>query len=292
MVEGLYQAGIILYSTLCGAKRLALAPFNEIKLLPSWFQKTICPIFKTRKSVLSQAYLKRLVKLIKILWCKWHYRAASNNVFGLYPIERFWSADFYRWFVRFSLYLYTWAMCMPWCVLYVGVCIWICAYICKYFCVRVLHVHIGLVMCSYGSDRLVYKKSLSKCLKEANSLIQSVLPLSRPQGSQLMVLQNLKSWKNKLKEVLTTWERSLFLEAFLYCMIVKAPLFWALLLLCELKCWILVCAPPMRGKALRKLEEGYIKFSGNVFWALSQLFNKRQEYGSRCSAEACLEVSG
>lgn len=78
-------------------------------------------------------------------------------------------------------------------------------------------------------------------------------------------MRNLKSWKNKLEEVLTTWERSLVLEAFLHCMIVKAPLFWALLLLCELKCWILVCAPPMRGKALQKLEEGYMKFSGNVF---------------------------
>lgn len=52
------------------------------------------------------------------------------------------------------------------------------------------------------------------------------------------------------------------------------------------------CAPPMRGKALQKLEEGYMKFSGNVFRVLSQLFNKRQEYGSRCSAGACLEVSG
>lgn len=75
-------------------------------------------------------------------------------------------------------------------------------------------------------------------------------------------------------------------------MIVKAPLFRALLLLCELKCWILACAPPMRGKALQKLEEGYVKFSGNVFRVLSQLFNKRQEYGSRCSAQACLEESG
>lgn len=36
-----------------------------------------------------------------------------------------------------------------------------------------------------------------------------------------------------------------------------------------------------------------MKFSGNVFFTvLSQLFNKRQEYGSGCSAEACLEVSG
>lgn len=157
---------------------------------------------------------------------------------------------------------------------------------------RVLYVQIGLGMCSYGIDWLMCKKSLSKCLKKANSLIQSLLPLSRPQGSQLMVLETWKVGKNKLKEVLTTWERSLFLEAFLYCMIVKASLFWALLLLCELKCWILVCAPPMRGKALQKLEEGYMKFSGNVFGALSQLFNKRQEYGSRCSAEACLEVSG
>lgn len=68
--------------------------------------------------------------------------------------------------------------------------------------------------------------------------------------------RNLKSWKNKLEEVLTTWKRSLFLEAFLYCMIVKAPLFWALLLLCKLKCWILVCAPPMRGKALQEVRKG------------------------------------
>lgn len=85
-------------------------------------------------------------------------------------------------------------------------------------------------------------------------------------------------------------------------MIVKAPHFWALLLLCELKCRILVCAPPMRAEALQKLEEGYMKFSENVFFffffsiifprVLSQLFNKRRECGSRCAAEACLDVSG
>lgn len=43
---------------------------------------------------MSQVYLKRAVKLIKILWCKWHYGAASKNVFAPYPIEPFWSADF------------------------------------------------------------------------------------------------------------------------------------------------------------------------------------------------------
>lgn len=46
-----------------------------------------------------------------------------------------------------------------------------------------------------------------------------------------------------------------------------------------------------------------MKFSENVFFfffffsiifprVLSQLFNKRREYGSRCAAEACLDVSG
>lgn len=55
-------------------------------------------------------------------------------------------------------------------------------------------------------------------------------------------------------------------------MIVKATFFGALLLLSELKCWILVCARPMRAEALPKLEEGYVKFRGNVFPALSQLF--------------------
>lgn len=56
-----------------------------------------------------------------------------------------------------------------------------------------------------------------------------------------------------------------------------------------------MCAPPMRGKALQKLEEGYVKFSGNVFFFLessANFFNKRKEYGSRCSAGACLEVRG
>ena len=130
---------------------------------------------------------------------------------------------------------------------------------------------------------------MSQRRKQLNSISAPAFKTTREPANGV---RNLKSWKNKLEEVLTTWERSLFLEAFLYCMIVKAPLFWALLLLCELKCWILVCAPPMRRKALQKLEEGYMKFSGNVFRVLSQLFNKRQEYGSRCSAEACLEVSG
>jgi len=39
-------------------------------------------------------------------------------------------------------------------------------------------------------------------------------------------------------------------------MIVKAPLFWALLLLCELKCWILVCAPPVRGQSFAEVSGG------------------------------------
>lgn len=129
---------------------------------------------------------------------------------------------------------------------------------------------------------------ISQRRKQLNSISTTAFKTTREPANGV---RNLKCWKNKLEEVLTTWERTPFLEAFLYCMIVKAPLFWALLLLCELKCWILVCAPPMRGKALRKLEEGYMKFSGNVLRVLSQLFNKRQEYGSRCSAETCLEVS-
>ena len=100
--------------------------------------------------------------------------------------------------------------------------------------------------------------------KQLNSISAAAFKTTREPANGVRKLE--KFGKNKLEEVLTTWERSLFLEAFLYCMIVKAPLFWALLLLCELKCWILVCAPPMRGKALQKLEEGYMKFSGNVFF--------------------------
>lgn len=130
---------------------------------------------------------------------------------------------------------------------------------------------------------------MSQRRKQLNSISATAFKTTREPANGV---RDLKSWKNKLEEVPTTWERNLFLEAFLYYMIVKAPLFWALLLLCELKCWILVCAPPMRGKALQKLEEGYMKFSENAFRILSQLFNKRQEYGSRCSTEACLEVSG
>lgn len=51
VVEGLYQAAIILYSTLCGTKRLARAPFNKIKLLHAWFQRSICPIFKNMEEL-------------------------------------------------------------------------------------------------------------------------------------------------------------------------------------------------------------------------------------------------
>lgn len=110
---------------------------------------------------------------------------------------------------------------------------------------------------------------MSQRRKQLNSISATAFKTTREPANGV---RNLKSWKNKLEEVLTTWERSLFLEAFLYCMIVKAPLFWALLLLCELKCWILVCAPPMRGKALQKLEEGYMKFSGNVFSSTQPTF--------------------
>lgn len=110
---------------------------------------------------------------------------------------------------------------------------------------------------------------MSQSRKQLNSISPTAFKTTREPANGV---RNLKSWKNKLEEVLPTWEKSLFLEAFLYCMIVKAPLFWALLLLCELKCWILVCAPPMRGKALQKLEEGYMKFSRNVFFEYSANF--------------------
>lgn len=163
------------------------------------------------------------------------------------------------------------------------------AFVCACVCV--------IVVCAYWaslvigvSDFCIRKLvKMSQRRKQLNSISATAFKTTREPANGV---RSLKSWKNKLEEVPTTWERSLFLEAFLYCMIVKAPLFWALLLLCELKCWILVCAPPMRGKALQKLEEGYMKFSENAFRILSQLFNKRQEYGSRCSTEACLEVSG
>ena len=133
---------------------------------------------------------------------------------------------------------------------------------------------------------------MSQRRKQLNSISAAAFKTTREPANGV---RNLKSReKNKLEEVLTTWERSLFLEAFLYCMIVKAPLFWALLLLCELKCWILVCAPPMRGKKLlQKLEEGYMKFSGNIFLQYSANFLIKDKNMDRvCSAEACLEVSG
>lgn len=62
-------------------------------------------------------------------------------------------------------------------------------------------------------------------------------------------------------------------------MIVKAPLFRALLLLCELKCWILACALPMRAKALQKLEGGLYEVQWKcVFFPQysANFLNKRQ----------------
>lgn len=53
-------------------------------------------------------------------------------------------------------------------------------------------------------------------------------------------------------------------------MIVKAPLFGALLLLCELKCWILAYALPMRGKALQKLEGGLYEVQWKFFFSRIQ----------------------
>lgn len=55
-------------------------------------------------------------------------------------------------------------------------------------------------------------------------------------------------------------------------MIVKAPLFWALLLLCELKCWILVCAPPMRGEALPEVRGGLYEVQWKCFFEYSANF--------------------
>lgn len=50
----------------------------------------------------------------------------------------------------------------------------------------------------------------------------------------------------------------------------------------------------MRGKALQKLEEGYMKFSENVLFASAQptFLNKKHGCGLKCSARTCLEVSG
>lgn len=80
-------------------------------------------------------------------------------------------------------------------------------------------------------------------------------------------VRNLKSWKNKLEEVLRLPEKEVSSSRlFPYCMIVKAPLFWALLLLSELKCWILVCAPPRRGRALQKLDKGLYEVQSNCFF--------------------------
>lgn len=109
------------------------------------------------------------------------------------------------------------------CVCSMSILVWVCVVIAVTdFCIR----------------KLV---KMSQRRKQLNSISAAAFKTTREPANGV---RNLKSWKNKLEEVLTTWERSLFLEAFLYCMIVKAPLFWALLLLCELKCWILVVLLP------------------------------------------------
>lgn len=109
---------------------------------------------------------------------------------------------------------------------------------------------------------------MSQRRKQLNSISAAAFKTT---GEPANGVRNLKSWeKNKLEEVLTTWERSVFLEAFLYCMIVKAPLFRALLLLCELKCWILVCAPPMRGKAFAEVRGGLYEVQWKCFFSSTQ----------------------
>lgn len=44
-------------------------------------------------------------------------------------------------------------------------------------------------------------------------------------------------------------------------------------------------------RSFAEVRRGLYEVQSKMF-SLSQLFNKRCEYGSRCSAEACLEVSG
>lgn len=110
-------------------------------------------------------------------------------------------------------------------------CIWPRAYTYTRICVCECCISTSVWLCVVlaVTDFCIRKLvKMSQRRKQLNSISAPAFKTTREPANGV---RNLKSWKNKLEEVLTTWERSLLLEAFLYCMIVKAPLFWALLLL-------------------------------------------------------------
>jgi len=136
----------------------------------------------------------------------------------------------------------------------------LCVCVCVCECCMSISLHVVRAVTDVCIRKLV---KMSQRRKQLNSISAAAFTTT---GEPANGVRNLKSWeKISLRKFSLPGKEVSSLRLFLYCMIVKAPLFRALLLLCELKCRILVCAPPMRGKALQKLEEGYVKFSGNVF---------------------------
>ena len=157
----------------------------------------------------------------------------------------------------------------PRCVLHVF--IWICAYRDVTFvcgcCMSLSQWFCGVLALTDFCIRKLVKMSQRR--KKLNSISAAAFKTTREPTNGV---RNLKSWKNKLEEVLTTWERSLVLEAFLYCMIVKAPLFWALLLLCELKCWILVLCSSHEGQSFAEVRGGLYEVQWKCFLSAQSTF--------------------
>ena len=176
------------------------------------------------------------------------------------------------------------------------VCILSCAY--KYI---YIYIYTQAFMCAsavwayrYGfcvaaamTDFCIRKLvKMSQRRKQLNSISATTFKTTR---EPVNGVRNLKSKKISLRKFSLPAKEVCSLRLSLYCMIVKAPLFWALLLLCELKCWILVLCSSHEGQSFAEVRGGLYEVQWKCFFfpALSQLFNKRQEYGSRCSAEAC-----
>lgn len=107
---------------------------------------------------------------------------------------------------------------------------------------------------------------MSQRRKQLNSISATTFKTTR---EPVNGVRNLKSKKISLRKFSLPAKEVCSLRLSLYCMIVKAPLFWALLLLCELKCWILVLCSSHEGQSFAEVRGGLYEVQWKCFFFFS-----------------------
>lgn len=136
------------------------------------------------------------------------------------------------------------------------------------------------------------KESLSETSQRKKKRLIQLALLSNAPGRRQTVFGTWKVvGKNKLEEVLTTWERSRLLEAFPILYDSKSSTLLGLVASLWAQMLDLSWCSSHEGQSFAEVRRGLYEVQSKCFHSVNFLI-KDAECGSRCSAEACSKVSG